>query len=73
MKTSCIDLSKRDCCLCGRSFQPNSKNPPGSLIYCSARCAYSPDTGRDMNSIKREYDALKAALNQDSQKNKCEP
>ena len=71
---SCIDpLPERDCCSCGRRFQPDNKNPPGSLIYCSGRCAWDPSSKRSIDSLQREYDALVAALAAHSQKNKCEP
>ncbi len=70
----CMELELRRCCTCQNWFRPNTKNAPGSLIYCSARCGWSTEPGRSVDSLTRERDALKAALAQgQAQKNKCGP
>jgi hypothetical protein len=73
-RAACIELAERDCCSCGRRFQPTAANAPGSLVYCSPRCAWSTESGRSVESLQREHDALAAALAQGGpQKNGCAP
>jgi hypothetical protein len=53
--------ARKPCCVCLIEFEPSPKNAPGSLIYCSSRCAWDTE-GRSQASFIRERDALSKAL-----------
>jgi hypothetical protein len=54
------------CVVCGREYEPNlEEGGRAALIYCSSQCAWG-STPRDVESMKREVEALRKMLDEKS-------